>query len=96
METPEEILVGAGFSESIKVRINPDSEARSDQLHMATVWVSTGTGLNLSANIIANITESQSVAVEIPDNVDSDETKSGVQVSVIPGTPVTDSLHGNK
>ena len=55
---------------------------------MATVWVSTGTGLNLSANIIANITESQSVAVEIPDNVDSDETKSGVQVSVIPGTPL--------
>ena len=33
--------------------------------------------------------ETQSVAVEIPDNVDSDETKSGVQVSVIPGTPVT-------
>ena len=89
METPEEILVGAGFSESIKIRINPDPDARSDQLHMATVWVSTGTGLNLSSNIIANVTESQSVAVEIPENVDSDETKSGVQVSVIPGTPVT-------
>lgn len=99
METPDRILVGPGFSESVKVRINPFVNASSDAVHMATLWVSTGTGLNMSANITANISESQSVVVQVNPDADQDSTTPGTQFAVIPGTtidiPYTVANNGN-
>ncbi len=74
LETPNEILIAPGFEDSIKVRMSADVEADSDSFYMATVWVSTDTGVNLSANIVANVSEQRSLDIEAPS-----------QMGVLPG-----------
>ena len=74
LETPNQILIAPGFEDSIKVRMSADAEADSDSFYMATVWVSTDTGLNLSANIVANVSEQRSLDIDAP-----------AQMGVLPG-----------
>ena len=74
LETPNEILIAPGFEDSIKVRMSAAAEADSDSFYMATVWVSTDTGVNLSANIVANVSEQRSLDIDAPS-----------QMGVLPG-----------
>ena len=74
LETPNQILIAPGFEDSIKVRMNAAANADSDSFYMATVWVSTDTGMNLSANIVANVSEQRSLLIDAPE-----------QMGVLPG-----------
>jgi len=75
LESPDEILIAAGFESSVKVRINPSEDASFDEFYMATLWVSTDTGLNLSANIVANISEEHLLDIDAHS-----------QIGVVPGS----------
>jgi uncharacterized membrane protein len=55
IETPEDMLIAAGFNDSIKLRLVPDLNASADMVHKATVWVSTDTGLNVSVVVNSSI-----------------------------------------
>lgn len=74
LETPNQILIAPGYEDSIKVRMNAAANADSDSFYMATVWVSTDTGMNLSANIVANVSEQRSLLIDAPE-----------QMGVLPG-----------
>ena len=74
LESPNQILIAPGFEDSIKVRMSAALEADSDTFYMATVWVSTDTGVNLSANIVANVSEQRSLLIDAP-----------AQMGVLPG-----------
>ena len=74
LETPNQILIAPGFEDSIKVRMSADADADSDSFYKATVWVSTDTGVNLSAVIIANVSEQRSLDIDAPS-----------QMGVLPG-----------
>ena len=52
LETPNQIIIAPGIQDSIKIRMSAAADADSDSFYMATVWVSTDTGVNLSANIV--------------------------------------------
>jgi uncharacterized membrane protein len=75
LESSDDILVAAGYESSVKIRINPSEDASFDEFYMATLWVSTDTGLNLSANIVANISEEHLLEIDALS-----------QVGVVPGT----------
>ena len=75
LESPTQMLIAAGYESSVKIRINPSEDASSDDFYMATLWVSTDSGLNLSANIVANISEEHVVQINAP-----------AQMGVVPGT----------
>ena len=64
LESPSEVVVGPGYSESVKIRLNPDLEANADESHMVTLWVKAIGGMNLSAAIVANITEDHSLIID--------------------------------
>jgi uncharacterized membrane protein len=55
IETPEDMVIAAGFNDSIKLRLVPDSDASADIDHKVTVWVSTDTDLTAYAVITASI-----------------------------------------
>ena len=69
VESPTEVIVGAGYNDSIKIRLTPDSEASADELHMATLWVATANGMNLSAVIVANITADHHLDINVQDSI---------------------------
>jgi len=75
LESPSNLLIAAGYESSVKIRINPSVDASFDDLYMATLWVSTDSGLNLSANIVANISEEHLLEINAP-----------AQIAVVPGT----------
>ena len=75
LESPTNLLIAAGYESSVKIRINPSEDASFDELYMATLWVSTDSGLNLSANIVANISEEHLLEINAP-----------AQIAVVPGT----------
>lgn len=75
LESPDELLIAAGYESSVKIRITPSEDASFDEFYMATLWVSTDTGLNLSANIVANISEEHLLLIEAPS-----------QIAVVPGS----------
>ena len=56
LESPEETVIAPGVVEAMKIRLTPDSDASADDVHKLTLWVEAVGGLNLSAEIIANIT----------------------------------------
>jgi len=56
IESPEETVIAPGVVESIKIRLTPDADASADDVHKLTLWVEAVGGLNLSAEIVANIT----------------------------------------
>ena len=69
VESPTEVIVGAGYNESIKIRLTPDLEASADELHLATLWVATANGMNLSAVIVANITADHHLTISAQDSI---------------------------
>ncbi len=75
LESPNDILIAAGYESSVKIRITPSEDASFDEFYMATLWVSTDSGLNLSANIVANISEEHLLEINAPS-----------QIAVVPGT----------
>lgn len=64
LESPNEVVVGPGYSEAVKIRLNPDFEASADEFHMITLWVEAIGGMNLSASVVANVTEDHALAIE--------------------------------
>ncbi|MCH1540655.1 MAG: hypothetical protein L7S56_04370 [Candidatus Poseidonia sp.] len=79
METPSQFQIGAGYDETIRIRLTASADARADELYMATVWVSNEeSGLNLSANVVGNISENRVVGINTP-----------TSIGVIPGTSET-------
>lgn len=77
IETSDSVLVGSGFDSTVKIRLTASSTARADIEYKATLWVeSPASGLNVSADIIANISENHGI------DIDPDIT----QIAVIPGT----------
>ena len=66
LETPNQIIIAPGIQDSIKIRMSAAADADSDSFYMATVWVSTDTGVNLSANIVANVSEQRSLLIDAP------------------------------
>lgn len=67
LESSTEVVVGPGYSESIKIRLNPDIEASADDLHMTTLWVKAIGGMNLSASIVANVTADHHLTISVQD-----------------------------
>ena len=65
LESPTEVVVGPGYSEAVKIRLNPDFEASADELHMVTLWVKAIGGMNLSASVDSNVTEDHALAIEV-------------------------------
>lgn len=79
METPATLSIGAGYAETIKVRLTPSDDARADEIYKAIVWVSNPeSGLLVSAEIIGNMTENHGMAISTVESV-----------GVIPGTVET-------
>ena len=74
LETPNEILVGAGFTESIKIRLIASDDAISDAGYSATLRVETDDNQVFTAEIIANVSEQRNLIIEAP-----------VQIAVLPG-----------
>jgi len=65
IESATEVVVGPGYSESIKIRLTPDLEASADDLHMTTLWVKAIGGMNLSASIVANVTADHHLTISV-------------------------------
>lgn len=66
LESPNQILVAPGYTDSVKVRLSATNDADSDGNYVATLWVSTDTGVNLSANIVANVSEQRDLRIDAP------------------------------
>ena len=69
LETPNQIIIAPGIQDSIKIRMSAAADADSDTFYMATVWVSTDTGVNLSANIVANVSQQRSLLIDAPEQM---------------------------
>ena len=70
IESAMEVLVAPGYSESIKIRLNPNGDASADDFHMATLWVMAQSGMNLSASIVGNISGDHSLQIDGPSSVE--------------------------
>ena len=76
LESPPSVQIGAGFESTVRVRIQPTSDALAAEYYAGTVWVSNAaSGLNLSADIVANISEQHGINI----NTLTD-------IGVVPGT----------
>ena len=73
LESASQLVVAPGFKDSVKIRLNPDSEASADEFHMVTVWVEADNGMNLSASIVANISADYELTINV-DNPTVDVT----------------------
>ena len=74
LESPNQILIAPGYTDSVKVRLSATNDADSDGFYKSTLWVSTDTGVNLSADIIANVSEQRDLSIDAP-----------FQIGVLPG-----------
>ena len=64
LETPTVVQIGAGYESTVRVRLTPTGDALAAANYYATVWVSNvESGLNLSANILGNISEEHGLVV---------------------------------
>jgi uncharacterized membrane protein len=70
IESAMEVLVAPGYSESIKLRLNPNPDASADDFHMATLWVMAQSGMNLSASIVGNISGDHHLLIDGPSSVE--------------------------
>ena len=62
LETPTVVQIGAGYESTVGVRLNASDDALAAANYFATVWVSNEeSGLNLSANILGNISEQHGI-----------------------------------
>ena len=82
------VLIGAGFSDGVKVQLNPSEDAAADVNYSATVIVTVTGGPVLEAIIQANVSEMDDVALVFDASLDDDAGSSGVQHNAIPGTTV--------
>ncbi len=82
------VLIGAGFSDGVKVQISPTEEAAADMNYSATVIVTVVDGPVLQAVIQANLSEMDDVALVFDPSLDDDGGSSGVQHNAVPGTTV--------
>ena len=65
LETPTVVQIGAGYESTVRVRLSPTTDALAAADYFATVWVSNvDSGLNLSANILGNISEQHGLVVD--------------------------------
>ncbi|MEC8780114.1 MAG: hypothetical protein VXX54_02695, partial [Candidatus Thermoplasmatota archaeon] len=65
LETPTVVQIGAGYESTVRVRLSPTTDALAAANYFATVWVSNAeSGLNLSANILGNISEQHGLVVD--------------------------------
>ena len=70
LETPSVIQIGAGYEATVRVRLSPTADALAAADYKATVWVSNlDSDLNLSADILANISEEHGIMVETLDEI---------------------------
>ena len=70
LETPSVVQIGAGYESTVRVRLTPSSDALAAANYYATVWVSNAdSGLNLSANILANISEQHGIVLSTLDEI---------------------------
>ena len=70
LETPTVVQIGAGYESTVRVRLTPTSDALAAANYFATVWVSNAqSGLNLSANILGNISEQHGMVVSTVDEL---------------------------
>jgi len=67
LESATEVVVAPGYSDSVKIRLTPDTEASADDMHMTTLWVEAVGGMNLSASIVANITADHHLTIDVQD-----------------------------
>ena len=70
LETPTVVQIGAGYESTVRVRLNATNEALAAADYYATVWVSNvESGLNLSADILGNISEQHGIVVTTLDDI---------------------------
>ena len=74
LESPNEILIAPGFTDSVKVRLASSIDADSTGLYRALVYVSAGDEVNESAEIIGNVSEQSDLRIDAPS-----------QIGVLPG-----------
>ena len=65
LESPTNVIVAPGYSDSVRIRLNPDAEASADELHMATLYVESINGINKSASIVANISADTDLQIDV-------------------------------
>jgi len=82
------VLIGAGFSDGVKIQLTPTAEAAADVNYSATVVVTVTDGPVLEAVIQANVSEMDDVALVFDTSLDDDTGTTGVQHNAIPGTTV--------
>ncbi|RPG74221.1 MAG: hypothetical protein CBD01_005295 [Euryarchaeota archaeon TMED141] len=82
------VLIGAGFSDGVKIQLTPTAEAAADVNYSATVVVTVTDGPVLEAVIQANVSEMDDVALVFDTSLDDDAGTTGVQHNAIPGTTV--------
>ena len=69
LESPTELVVAPGFKDSIKIRLNPDSDASADEFHMITLWVEAENGMNKSATIVGNISADHQLTIDVEEMI---------------------------
>ena len=70
LETPSVVEIGAGYESTVRVRMTPSNDALAAANYYATVWVSNvDSGLNLSANILGNISEQHGMVLSTLDEI---------------------------
>ena len=70
LETPTVVQIGAGYESTVRVRMTPTADALAAANYYATVWVSNAeSGLNLSANILGNISEQHGMVLSTLDEI---------------------------
>ena len=82
------VLIGAGFSDGVKIQLTPTAEAAADVNYSATVVVTVTDGPVLEAVIQANVSEMDDVVLVFDTTLDDDAGTTGVQHNAIPGTTV--------
>ena len=70
LETPTVVQIGAGYESTVRVRLTPTTDALAAANYFATVWVSNApSGLNLSANILGNISEQHGMVLSTTEEI---------------------------
>ena len=74
LESPNEILIAPGYTDSVKVRLASTIDADSAGFYRATIYVSSGDDVNESAEIVGVVSEQSELSIDAP-----------YQIGVLPG-----------
>ena len=69
LETPTVVQIGAGYESTVRVRMTPTADALAAQLLCYGLGVQRRIGLNLSANILGNISEQHGMVLSTLDEI---------------------------